>query len=98
MPNVPDLQPLVADAKKPLATRENVKLQPPVASVVYTCDKHTSYQLNAKCQDFITRYLGRSLATPDDPNMAHVNRKLLKLAFSVSIIMLILSPSDRIEA
>jgi hypothetical protein len=98
MSNIPDLQPIAADTGRPLVVRGKADLQPPVASAVWTSDESTSYQLNAKCQDFITRYLGRSLITPDDPNMIHVNRKLLRLAFAVSIITLILSPSDRIEA
>lgn len=86
--NTPDLQPVAADTGRPLVvvTRGNAGLQRPVASAVWTSDEATSYQLNAKCQDFITRYFGRSLITPDDPNMIHVNRKLLKLAFAVSII------------
>ena len=61
----------------------------PVSSAVWTADESMSYQyqLNAKCQDFITRYLGQSLlnAVPDETtNMKHVNHKLLNLAFSVS--------------
>ncbi|KAI0123439.1 hypothetical protein BJ170DRAFT_713649 [Xylariales sp. AK1849] len=84
MSTVPDLQPVAADTGKPLVTRGNAQLQPPIASAVWTSDEFTSYQLNTKCQDFITRYLGRSLITPDDPNMIHVNRQLLKLAFAVS--------------
>lgn len=98
MSNIPDLQPIVADTGRPLEVRGKEELQPPIASAVWTSDESTSYQLNAKCQDFITRYLGRSLITPDDPNMTHVNRKLLGLAFTVSIITLIPSPSDRIKA
>lgn len=58
--------------------------QPPLTNAVWTSDASTFYQLNTRCQDFITRYLGRSLITPDDPNMGHVNRKLLELAFTVS--------------
>lgn len=73
--------------------RREAELQVPVSSAVWTSDEFTFYQLNARCQDFITRYLGRSLLTPDDPNMVHVNRNLLKLAFTVRIVTLILSPS-----
>jgi hypothetical protein len=98
MSNVPDLQPIAADTGRRLVVRGKAELQAPVASAVWTADESISYQLNAKCQDFITRYLGRSLITPDDPNMIHVNRRLLRLAFAVSIISLILSPSDRIQA
>ena len=62
--------------------------QCPVDQAVWTSDASLSYryQLNEKCQDFVTRYLGRSLTTliPDDPNMVRVNRQLLKLAFEVS--------------
>jgi hypothetical protein len=92
MPNIPDLQPVAADTGRPLVVRGKAELQPPVASAVWTSDESTFYQLNATCQDFITRYLGRSLITPDDPNMIHVNRKLLGLAFAVSIITSMPSP------
>lgn len=78
MSNIPDLQPAAADTERPM---------PPLTDAVWTSDASTTDQLNAKCQDFITRYLGRSLITPDDPNMIHVNRKLLKLAFKVSVIV-----------
>lgn len=94
MSNIPDLQPIAADTGRPLAVRGTAKLQPPVTSAVWTADESTSYQLNAKCQEFITRYLGQSLITPDDPNMIHVNRELLKLAFAVSLIIWILSLLD----
>jgi hypothetical protein len=36
--------------------------------------------------------------TPDDSNMIHANRKLLKLAFGVSMITLVISPPDRTKA
>lgn len=91
MSNIPDLQPIAADTGRPLAVRGTAELQPQVTSAVWTADESTSYQLNAKCQEFITRYLGRSLITPDDPNMIHVNRKLLRLAFAVSFVTWILS-------
>lgn len=85
MPNTPDLQPIAADTGRPLVmVRRKPELYPPLTNSVWTCDASTCYQLNAKCQDFITRYLGRSLITPDDPNMIQVNRKLLELAFAVS--------------
>lgn len=90
MSNVPDLHPIAADSetRSLLVTRGRMQLQPPVTSAIWTSDGVSSYQLNAKCQDFITRYLGRSLIrviSPDDPNMIRVNRRLLKLAFTVSI-------------
>lgn len=88
MSNIPDLQPIADGTGRPLVVRGKAELQPPVASAVWTSDETTFYQLNAKCQDFITRYLGRSLITPDDPNMIHVNRKLLRLSFTVSIIII----------
>lgn len=93
--NIPDLQPVAADAARPLAVRRETQLQPPVCSAIWTCDEYTKYQLNAKCQDFITRYFGKSLLTPDDPNMLLVNRKLLRLAFTVSVITLVLSAQGR---
>lgn len=69
--------------------RRRTEILPPLTNAVWTADASTSYQLNAKCQDFVTRYLGRSLMTLDDPNMTQVNRKLLELAFSVSLIKIV---------
>ncbi|KAI0399319.1 hypothetical protein F4802DRAFT_53868 [Xylaria palmicola] len=87
MSNIPDLQPIAADRGRLLAAQGKAELQPPVSSAVWTSDESTSYQLNARCQAFITRYLGRSLSTPDDPNMIQVNRKLLELAFAYPVLM-----------
>lgn len=95
MSDIPDLQPVAADTGRPLVTGGNAELHPPVTSAVWTSDESTFYQMNANCQNFIDRYLGRSLITPDDPNMIYVNRKLLKIAFAVSIVTLILYPSDK---
>jgi len=92
-PNIPDLQPVADDSVRALVVRERSELQPPLTGTVWTSDFSTSYQLNAKSQDFVTRYLGRSLITPNDPNMIEVNRKLLILTFTVSIIKLFLSLS-----
>ncbi|OOQ84909.1 C6 finger domain protein [Penicillium brasilianum] len=78
MSNVPDLQPIAADTGR---------LLPSLTNAVWTSDASTSYELNTKCQDFITRYLGRSLITPDDPHMIQVNRKLLTLAFTYPFLM-----------
>ncbi|EXJ92628.1 hypothetical protein A1O3_01180 [Capronia epimyces CBS 606.96] len=96
-PNVPDLQPVADDSVRSYPSRcrwtqvgrERTELPPPppLTGAVWTCDASTFYQLSAKCQDFITRYLGRSLITPDDPNMIQVNRKLLTLAFSHPFLM-----------
>lgn len=83
-PNVPDLQPVTDDSVRHMICQQRAELEPPLTSAVWTADKSTFYHLNAKCQDFITRYLGQSLITPDDPNMTEVNRKLLILAFTVS--------------
>lgn len=90
MSNIPDLHPLATDTVRPLVARGKARLQP-LPNAVWTSDASASYQLNAKCQDFITRYLGRSLITPDDPNMMQVNRRLLELAFTVSFIISVLS-------
>ncbi|KAJ3539747.1 hypothetical protein NM208_g5364 [Fusarium decemcellulare] len=87
MPNTSDLQPVTAASGRPLVVPADAKLQPPPTSAVWTSDASTTYQLNAKCQDFVTRYLGRSLTNPDDPNMIQVNRKLLKLAFTHPFLM-----------
>lgn len=91
MSKIPDLQPVAVDTGRPLLARGKAQLQPPLTNAVWTSDASISYQLNAKCQDFITRYLGRSLITPDDPNMMQVNRRLLELAFTVSFIISVLS-------
>lgn len=90
MSNIPDLQPIAADTGGTLVVTRKAELQRTVASGVWTSDQSTSYQLNTRCQDFITRYLGRSLITPDDPNMIYVNHRLLTLAFTVSLITSIL--------
>ncbi|KAH6871620.1 hypothetical protein B0T10DRAFT_500401 [Thelonectria olida] len=87
MSNITDLQPVAADAGRPMVVRGRAELQPPLTNAVWTSDASTSYHLNARCQDFITRYLGRSLITPDDPNMIQVNRKLLELAFAHPFLM-----------
>ncbi|OBR13468.1 C6 finger domain-containing protein [Colletotrichum higginsianum IMI 349063] len=87
--NVPDLQPIVADTGGPLEVevRGRTGIRPPLSNAVWTSDATASFQLNAKCQDFITRYLGRSLLSPDDPSMAQVNRRLLELAFTYPYLM-----------
>ncbi|CRG89766.1 hypothetical protein PISL3812_06805 [Talaromyces islandicus] len=89
MPNTPDLQPRVAtDTGRPLVVvRGKAEIQPFITNAVWTSDASTSFQLNTRCQDFITRYLGRSLITADDPNMIQVNRKLLELTFSYPFLM-----------
>lgn len=83
---VPDLQPITGDSEGLLATRNRVQLRAPFTNAVWTTDGSYYYQLNAKCQDFITRYLGRSLITPDNHKMIQVNRELLALAFTVCIV------------
>ncbi|KAJ5512089.1 hypothetical protein N7463_001641 [Penicillium fimorum] len=85
--NIPDLQPVTAETRRALVARGKAELRPPPTSAVWISEASTSYQLNAKYQDFITRYLGRSLITPDDPNMRQVNRKLLELAFAYPFLM-----------
>lgn len=98
MSNIPDLQPIAADKGESLGLLRKAELHPPLTSAVWISDQSTSFQLNAKCQDFITRYLGRSLIPPYDPNMVDVNRKLLGMAFAVSVfITLILSPSGIVK-
>jgi len=85
-PNIPDLQPVTDDSVRSLVVRKRAELHAPLTSAVWISNASTFYHLNAKCQDFVTRYLGRSLITPDDPNIVEVNRKLLTLAFTVSLI------------
>jgi hypothetical protein len=73
-------------------------LRTPVVSAVWTCDETTSYQLDAKCQNLVTRCFERSLIIADDPNMIYVNRKLMRLAFNVSPITLTISRFENLEA
>ncbi|KAH7194255.1 hypothetical protein DER44DRAFT_844054 [Fusarium oxysporum] len=84
--NIPDLHPITSDTVRALV-RCRPTPQRPVASAIWTSDEYTIYQLNAKCQDFVTRYYARSLLTPDDENMINVNRSLFKLAFSNPCLM-----------
>ena len=89
MAHVPDLHPVADDTiRSVVVARKRAGPQPPPTSAVWTSDESMSYhyQLNAKCQEFVTRYLGRSLITPGDPRMIQVNRRLLALTFKVSRI------------
>ncbi|RAK95541.1 Zn(II)2Cys6 transcription factor domain-containing protein [Aspergillus ibericus CBS 121593] len=79
MSNIPDLQPVAADRQ--------LVVQSPPSNAVWTSDESTCYHLDARCQEFISRYLGRSLIPPDNPNMIQVNRKLLELAFTYPFLM-----------
>ncbi|KAH8714754.1 hypothetical protein BGZ61DRAFT_505468 [Ilyonectria robusta] len=87
MSNVPDLQPVADDSLRSFVAQERAGPQAPLTSAVWTSDASTSYQLNARCQDFIIRYLARSLITPDDANMIKVNRNLMTLAFTHPFLM-----------
>ncbi|KAL7906631.1 hypothetical protein GGI35DRAFT_487748 [Trichoderma velutinum] len=84
-----DLQPITCDPAiyASQVARQGTVLQPPPSGSVWTSDESTVYQLDSKCQDFIIRYLGRSLITPDDPRMVQVNRSLLALAFVHPFLM-----------
>ncbi|QKD61529.2 uncharacterized protein FOBCDRAFT_253954 [Fusarium oxysporum Fo47] len=84
--NIPDLHPITSDTVRAVV-RCKPTPQRPVASAIWTSDEYTIYQLNAKCQDFVTRYYARSLLTPDDENMINVNRSLFKLAFTNPCLM-----------
>ncbi|KAJ5693048.1 hypothetical protein N7462_002471, partial [Penicillium macrosclerotiorum] len=86
MSNGPDLQP-VAPRTDSMMILGEPKLHPSLTNAVWASDASTFYQLNTKCQDFVTRYFERSLLVPDDPNMIEVNRKLLELAFAYPILM-----------
>lgn len=97
MPDVPDLQPLAHDSVGQSASRGTAGLRF-VTSMIWSSDGSSSCQLDAKRQDFITRYLGRSFITPDDPNMVEVNRGLLTLAFTVCHSTLILAWSSMTKA
>ncbi|KAL6689928.1 hypothetical protein J3F84DRAFT_405579 [Trichoderma pleuroticola] len=87
--DVLDLQPVTCDPViyASQVARQGTVLQPPPSSSVWSSDGSTLYQLDSKCQDFVTRYLGRSLTTPDDPKMVQVNRSLLALAFFNPFLM-----------
>jgi hypothetical protein len=97
MSDVPDLQPVVDDCIRSSVVRRATEPQPPLASAIWTCDASTFYQLDAKCQDFVTRYLGRSLITPDDPSMVEVNRKLLRLTFTVRPMNIYVDEKDILD-
>ncbi|RAK94518.1 hypothetical protein BO79DRAFT_261691 [Aspergillus costaricaensis CBS 115574] len=86
----PDLHPIPADSRRSWMVRGTASaasLQAPLSNAIWTSDASTFFRLNTRCQDFITRYLGRSLITPDDPNMGRVNRKLLEQAFTHPYLM-----------
>ncbi|KAL3461949.1 hypothetical protein BJX64DRAFT_150973 [Aspergillus heterothallicus] len=86
--HVPDLHPVAGGtADRALLARGKPQIAAPQTNNVWTADSLTAYQLSARCQDFITRYLGRSLITPDDANMRQVNLKLLELAFGYPFLM-----------
>lgn len=95
--NVSELQPTIADATSRPLVRRIGGPQSPIDSAVWTSDEYSSYQLNARCQEFITRYLGRSLITPNDPNMRQANRRMLQLAFTVGHISSTSVPADRCQ-
>ncbi|KAJ0415303.1 hypothetical protein BJY00DRAFT_266469 [Aspergillus carlsbadensis] len=66
---------------------QRLVVQRPVTNAVWISDASTTYHLNARCRDFITRYYQRSLVAPDDPKLADVNRTLLDLAFTYPCLM-----------
>jgi hypothetical protein len=76
--------PFMSDISDLQTTGQRLVIQRPVTSAVWISDASTTYHLNARCRDFITRYYQRSLVAPDDPRLEQVNRKLLDLAFTVS--------------
>ncbi|VUC29170.1 unnamed protein product [Clonostachys rosea] len=84
---VSDLQPVADDSVRPSVALKGVGPRLSMDSAIWTSNTEYSYQLNTKCQDFLTRYLGRSLITPDEPTMAEVNRKLLALTFTHPFLM-----------
>ncbi|KAI1844799.1 hypothetical protein JX266_009027 [Neoarthrinium moseri] len=89
MPDTPDLQPVADDTIRSLVAPTRPELQRSLTNAIWTSDVSTSYhyQLNAKCQEFVTRYLGRSLISPDDPRVVEMNHKLLVLAFTHPFLM-----------
>ncbi|KAH7413048.1 hypothetical protein BKA64DRAFT_719010 [Cadophora sp. MPI-SDFR-AT-0126] len=87
MPHTSDLQPLTADRSGPLVVRSNTKIYRHITDEIWASDASSSCHLDAKRQDLIDRYLGRSLVNSNDPRMMHINRKLLELAFSYPFLM-----------
>ncbi|KAI6089622.1 hypothetical protein F4821DRAFT_50230 [Hypoxylon rubiginosum] len=87
MPNVADLQSVSGGTIRTSVAQERAELQPHLTNAVWTSDGCYQYHLNTKCQQFVTRYLGRSLINPDDPKMMEVNGKLLGLAFEYPFLM-----------
>ncbi|CAG9991078.1 unnamed protein product [Clonostachys byssicola] len=85
--SISDLQPIADDSIRPSVPLKGAVPRPSMANAVWTSDNTYFYQLNVKCQDFLTRYLGQSLITPDDPSMVEVNRKLLALTFTHPYLM-----------
>ena len=85
LPNIPDLQPITVARGQQVVFRSHARPSRCLSSGVWSCDGSTRYELNAKCQDFISRYLGRSLISPDNADVAQVNLRLLGLAFEVSL-------------
>ncbi|RGP78842.1 putative c6 finger domain [Fusarium longipes] len=83
--NVPDLQPMTETGRSLVPCKP--AFRPSITNAVWTSDEFSRYQLNAKCQDFATRYYERSLLTPGDLNMVKVNQGLFKLAFTHPFLM-----------
>ncbi|KAI0141573.1 hypothetical protein GGR57DRAFT_487181 [Xylariaceae sp. FL1272] len=82
-PGVTDMQPACADSMRASSRpQERLRLRPPPTAAIWTADSSTRYELNARCQGFITRYLARRILNPEDPHMMQANRKLLSLAFT----------------
>ncbi|KAL3456026.1 hypothetical protein BJX64DRAFT_53014 [Aspergillus heterothallicus] len=79
--------PFMSDISDLQTTGQRLVVQRPVTSAVWISDASTTYQLTARCRDFITRYYQRSLVAPDDPRLEQVNRKLLDLAFTYPSLM-----------
>ncbi|TVY12513.1 hypothetical protein LARI1_G009617, partial [Lachnellula arida] len=81
---IPDLQPVVARAVGSLG-RVAGGLATAGAGAVWTCggDGSAGWELGAREQELVMRYLGRSLVTSDDG----VNRKLLGVAFTHPFLM-----------
>ena len=94
VPHTSDLQPVTAGRSGPVVVRTERKVQPLLTNAIWASDASSSCYLDAKRQELIDRYLGRGLINSDDPRMVQINRKLLELAFAVSLLTLILCRSE----
>ncbi|KAH7026657.1 uncharacterized protein B0I36DRAFT_434047 [Microdochium trichocladiopsis] len=81
---VGDLQPVHAVSDEHIGSQRRSVATPraPISSCVWASDDYGySYQLNTRCQHYLTRYFGWSLAAPNNPIVSKLNARLLALSF-----------------